>query len=102
MLASTVRPAAVFHVTRTSRSSLPMVHAAPTESLRIPKTSGGAHGCGIPNTSGLNGINVIDCQQFPQGTTAVEMTLAVTNATKVLFLPNPNPNLPLLFVPPAS
>ena len=50
------------------------------------KTSGGPGGCGIPNTGGLNGVNVADCWQFPQGTTAVEMTLAVTNATKVLLL----------------
>ena len=48
-----------------------------------PKASGGPGGCGIPDISGLNGVNVADCWQFPQGTTAVEITLAVTNATKV-------------------
>ena len=63
------------------------------------KTSGGPGGCGIPNTGGLNGVNVADCWQLPQGTTAVEMNLAVTNATKVCFylpnksLPNPYPTL---------
>ena len=47
------------------------------------QTSGGPSGCGIPNTGGMNGVNVADCWLFPQGTTAVEMTLAVTNATQV-------------------
>ena len=47
------------------------------------QTSGGPGGCGIPNTGGLNGVNVADCWLLPQGTTAVEMTLAVTNATQV-------------------
>ncbi len=31
----------------------------------------------------MNGVNVADCWLFPQGTTAVEMTLAITNATQV-------------------
>ena len=47
------------------------------------KTSGGPGGCGIPNTGGMNGVNEADCWLLPQGTTAVEMTLAVTNATQV-------------------
>ena len=47
------------------------------------QTSGGPGGCGIPNTGGMNGVNVADCWVLPQGTTAVEMTLAVTNATQV-------------------
>ena len=47
------------------------------------QTSGGPGGCGIPNTGGENGVNVADCWVLPQGVTAVEMTLAVTNATQV-------------------
>ena len=47
------------------------------------KTSGGPGGCGIPNTGGLNGVNVADCWLLPEGSTAVEMTIAVTNATQV-------------------
>ena len=47
------------------------------------KTSNGPGGCGIPNTGGENGVNVADCWVLPQGVTAMEMTLAVTNATKV-------------------
>ena len=49
------------------------------------KASGGSDGCGILNTSGLNVVKVADSWQVPQGTTAVEMMLAVTNATKVRF-----------------
>ncbi len=49
------------------------------------QTSGGPGGCGIPNTGGMNGVNVADCWLFPQGTTAVEMTIAVTNATQVRY-----------------
>ena len=47
------------------------------------QTSGGPGGCGIPNTGGMNGANVADCWVLPQGVSAVEMTLAVTNATQV-------------------
>lgn len=32
---------------------------------------------------GMNGVNVADCWLLPQGIGAVEMTLEVTNATKV-------------------
>ncbi|CAF9942896.1 MAG: hypothetical protein ALECFALPRED_010204 [Alectoria fallacina] len=49
------------------------------------QTSGGPGGCGIPNTGGMNGVNVADCWVLPQGTTAVEMTLAVTNATQGFY-----------------
>ena len=49
------------------------------------KTTNGPGGCGIPNTGGMNGVNVADCWLLPQGTTAVEMTLAVTNATQVRY-----------------
>ena len=45
--------------------------------------SGGPGGCGIPNTGGMNGATVADCWILPQNTTAIEMTLAVTNATDV-------------------
>ena len=31
----------------------------------------------------MNGVNVADCWVLPRGTTAVEMTLGVTNATQV-------------------
>ena len=47
------------------------------------KTHGGPGGCLIPHTGGVDGVDVADCQQLPQGTTGVEMTLAVTNATQV-------------------
>ena len=38
---------------------------------------------GIPNTGGMNGVNVADCWVLPQGISTVEMTIAVTNATQV-------------------
>ncbi len=44
-------------------------------------TSGGPGGCGIPNTGGMNGVNVADYWVLPQGTTAIEITLEVSNKT---------------------
>ena len=43
----------------------------------------GPQGCDIPNAGGNNGANVADCWVFPDGVTAAEITLAVTNATQV-------------------
>ena len=43
----------------------------------------GPEGCGVPNAGGNNGVNVPDCWLFPDGATAAEITLAVTNATQV-------------------
>ena len=43
----------------------------------------GPEGCGVPNAGGNNGDNIADCWIFHAGVTAAEITLAVTNATKV-------------------
>ncbi len=46
------------------------------------KPSAGPAGCNIPHTGGMDGVNKADCWLLPEGTTAVELQLAVTNATK--------------------
>lgn len=50
-----------------------------------PQLTAGPGGCGIPNTGGMNGVNVADCWQFSQGRTAVEITLHVSNATQGFY-----------------
>jgi len=56
------------------------------------KVWGGPAGCSIPHTGGMDGINVADCWLLPQDTTAVELQLAVTNATQASRSPFSHPS----------
>lgn len=52
------------------------------------KPSGGPAGCNTPHTGGMDGIDEADCWLLPEDTTAMELQLAVTNATQASRSPS--------------
>ena len=82
MPVSMARWLAVFQAPKVTGSCPPAVLAVPQGLLRIRRRQV-ALAVAQFLIGGMNGVNVAHCWLLPQGTGAVEMTLEVTNATKV-------------------